>query len=72
VGFGIPTSGKGMTVVTLTDRQKDEAVKLAQEISKYAFALSFYSSYPKSGAERLHCQSNLERSVKELVNLIRL
>lgn len=55
--------------IVLSDKEKDDTVKLAQEISKYAFALSFYSSYNKSDAEKHHCRENLKQFVSELLKI---
>lgn len=62
--------GVGTMNKYLSDADKDRAVAIAQEISKYSFMASFYICYPNSIAQQSHCLENLDRAVKELNDII--
>jgi len=54
----------------VTDHQKDEIVSKAQEVSKYAFMLSFAVSFPNDQALIAHNRENLKLSTNELLELV--
>ncbi len=51
----------------MTDAEKDEAVKNAQEVSKYAFMLAFALSFPKDAALIAHNRECLKLATDELL-----
>jgi len=63
-------SGEKENAKKMNDKEKDRAIALAQEISKYAFMLAFYLAYRKATSEVHHCRENLKRVVNELTALV--
>ena len=51
----------------MTDAEKDEAVKNAQEVSKYAFMLAFALSFPKDVALIAHNRECLKIATDKLL-----